>query len=80
MANVKAKTGRVPGYRKGWKTITKKTITNAFVGFGIDHDTVLFNKLGNLTNSGYYFIDKLENAGLVYGEILHGVFYKYLQI
>lgn len=62
--------------------LVDKTITNAFIGFGIDHDTVLLNKLCNSTtntNSGYYFIDKLENAGLVYGEILHGIFYKYLQ-
>lgn len=62
--------------------LVDKTISNAFIGFGIEHDTVLLNKLGNNTtnkNNGYYFIDKLENAGLVYGEILHGIFYKYLQ-
>jgi hypothetical protein len=53
-------------------------ITNAFIGFGIDHDSVLLNSMGNGKNSGYYFIDKLENAGIVYGEILHEILYKLL--
>lgn len=56
-------------------TIVDTTITNVFVGFGIDHDSHLLNTLGNLENSSYYFIDKLENSGLVYGEILHGNIY-----
>jgi hypothetical protein len=56
-----------------------KTIHNYFIGFGIDHDTTLLNSISNNVNSGYYFIDKLENAGLVYGEILHGIIYKYLK-
>lgn len=52
-------------------------VTNAFIGFGIDHDSALLND--GLSSSGkcsYYFIDKLENAGLVYGEILHSIIYK----
>uniref|UniRef100_A0A6C0ASA6 VWFA domain-containing protein n=1 Tax=viral metagenome TaxID=1070528 RepID=A0A6C0ASA6_9ZZZZ len=53
-------------------------ITNAFIGFGIDHDAVLLNALSADVNSNYYFIDKLENAGLVYGEILHGIVYRFL--
>ena len=59
--------------------LTDKTINNYFIGFGIDHDTTLLNSISNNVNSGYYFIDKLENAGLVYGEILHGIVYKYLK-
>ena len=51
-------------------------VTNAFIGFGIQHDTVLLNELGSCENSGYYFVDKLENCGLVYGEILHSILYK----
>ena len=53
-------------------------ITNAFIGFGTDHDTALLNALSAGINSNYYFIDKLENAGLVYGEILHGIVYRFL--
>ena len=53
-------------------------ITNAFIGFGIEHDAGLLNALSAGVNSNYYFIDKLENAGLVYGEILHGIVYRFL--
>ena len=53
-------------------------ITNAFIGFGIDHDASLLNALSEGVNSNYYFIDKLENAGLVYGEILHSIVYRFL--
>lgn len=53
-------------------------ITNAFIGFGTDHDASLLNALSTGANSNYYFIDKLENAGLVYGEILHGIVYRFL--
>ena len=30
----------------------------------------------NIKNGNYYFIDKLENSGLVYGEITHEIIYK----
>lgn len=53
-------------------------ITNAFIGFGTDHDASLLNALSAGVNSNYYFIDKLENAGLVYGEILHSIVYRFL--
>jgi uncharacterized protein YegL len=55
------------------------TITNVFIGFGLDHDAKLLKTLSSGENSSYYFIDKLENAGLVYGEILHGIVYKFLE-
>jgi uncharacterized protein YegL len=58
--------------------IVDRSVTNAFIGFGIQHDTVLLNTLGSGKNSGYYFVDKLENCGLVYGEILHSILYKLL--
>ena len=58
--------------------IVNTNITNAFIGFGIDHDTALLNAISNWDKSNYYFIDKIENSGLVYGEILHGVVYKFL--
>lgn len=56
-----------------------RTVTNAFIGFGVDHDATLLNSISNGENSTYYFIDKLENSGFVYGEILHSVIYKLLK-
>jgi ribosomal protein S3AE len=58
------------------QNLVDRTITNAFIGFGIEHDSLLLNLLSNGENSAYYFIDKIESSGLVYGEILHGIFYK----
>jgi len=55
------------------------TISNSFIGFGMDHDAVLLNAISNNDNCSYYFIDKLENAGIVYGEILHGCVYKFIE-
>ena len=55
-----------------------RDIINAFIGFGFDHDASVMNALSDGPNSSYYFIDKLENAGFVYGEILHGVVYRFL--
>jgi len=60
------------------KNIVCPEVTNAFIGFGIDHDSTLLNGISSIGKSGYYFIDKLENAGLVYGEILHEIIYKIL--
>jgi len=53
-------------------------VYNSFIGFGIEHDAHLFKKLSSNIKGSYHFIDKLENAGFVYGEILHGVLYKLL--
>ena len=58
--------------------LVDRNITNAFIVFGVDHDATLLNSVSDGDNSAYYFIDKLENAGLVYGEILHGILYKIL--
>ena len=55
------------------------SISNAFIGFGIHHDSTMLNSISNRENSAYYFIDQLENAGYVYGEILHGIMYKLLK-
>jgi hypothetical protein len=58
--------------------LVNRDITSAFIGFGVEHDGGLLSSLGSGKNSAYYFIDKIENAGLVYGEILHGVVYKFV--
>lgn len=53
-----------------------KDVANAFIGFGVEHDASLLNTLSSGEKSSYYFIDKLESSGIVYGEILHGIVYK----
>lgn len=59
--------------------LVNRNITNSFIGFGMQHDATLLNTVANGQNSAYYFIDKLENSGLVYGEVLHGIVYKLLK-
>lgn len=60
------------------QNIVNPNITNVFIGFGVEHDASLLNGISSVPKSAYYFIDKLESAGLVYGEILHGIIYKLL--
>ena len=49
------------------------------IGFGTDHNAKLLSEISHSKNSEYHFIDKLENASLVYGESLHKVLYPCLQ-
>jgi Mg-chelatase subunit ChlD len=60
------------------KGLVDPSIENAFIGFGSNHDSTLLTHISDYRNSSYHFIDALEKAGLVYGEILHGILYKYL--
>jgi hypothetical protein len=60
------------------KDLVDSSVENAFIGFGTNHDSALLTHITNYRNSSYHFIDALEKAGLVYGEILHGILYKYL--
>ena len=58
------------------KTLVSNDYPNIFMGYGLDHDAPL---LKSLTSSGihneYRFIDILEKAGLVYGEVIHRLLY-----
>ena len=53
--------------------IDYENTNNVFIGFGADHNSRL---LSGISNNSYYFIDNIEKAGLVYGEIVHGILYK----
>ena len=55
------------------------SISNIFIGFGIDHNAYLLKNLSSPNKNKYYFVDALEKAGLVYGEILHSIIYKIME-
>ena len=52
-------------------------VSNIFIGFGVDHNAYLLKELSSDSSNCYYFVDALEKAGLVYGEVLHAYIYKY---
>jgi len=63
---------------KHLKTLLNPHATNIFIGFGIDHNIRVLSELGGGNDpsssvNNYYFIDVLENSGLVYGEIIHNI-------
>lgn len=51
------------------------TATNYFVGFGLEHNPQMFSALSARENSSYYFVDKLDKSGLIYGEIMYNILY-----
>jgi hypothetical protein len=56
-----------------------KDCQNYFIGFGADHDFALLQQLASINNGSYYYVDKIENAGLVFGEIIHSILYTALR-
>jgi uncharacterized protein YegL len=61
------------------KEMIDDSYTNIFVGFGLEHDSFLLNGLSNIKKGDYRFIDKIENSGLVYGEIIHNILYSAIE-
>jgi len=61
-------------------SLVTKNISNTFIAFGTNHSASIMQKLGSANkNSSNWLIDKLENAGLVYGEILNNELFKVLE-
>lgn len=65
--------------KKLLKIINEK-YSNTFVGFGINHDSDLLETLSSKKNGDYRFVDKIENSGFVYGEIIHNILYSTLEL
>jgi len=56
--------------------ILDKRYEHNFMGFGIDHNEQMLYSLTEKTNGNYYFIDSIENAGMIYGEVLNKILYR----
>lgn len=50
--------------------------SNRVIGYGADHSVKLLSYLAELTKGEYHCIESVEGAGVVYGEIVHGVVYE----
>lgn len=57
---------------------TQSHVEHAYIGFGMEHDAPLLRALAQVGKGSYFVVDRLESAGLVYGELLHAIVYKAL--
>jgi len=51
---------------------------NIFIGFGVNHNSELLEMFTTNNNNEYRFIDKIDNSGYVYGEIIHNLLYTFV--
>jgi len=52
---------------------------NYFIGFGGNHDFRLLQNLAKKNMGSYFYLDMIENAGLVFGEIIHAIMFPALK-
>lgn len=66
------------GVTKESKLVEKmqNNINHIVIGFNSDHNGYLMNNMAKTSNELYYYIDNIENAGMVYGEIIDKILYK----
>ena len=60
------------------KQFVVKDVYNYFIGYGSDHDAKLLGILSDFEKGSYHYIDAIEKAGFVFGEILHNITHKLL--
>lgn len=60
------------------KQIVDKAVYNYFIGYGSGHDSKLLGILSDFEKSSYHYVDAIEKAGFVFGEILHSITHKLL--
>jgi len=61
------------------KTHLPENCQKYFIGFGADHDYELLQGLCSNEKSQYYYVDAIENAGFVFGEIVHTILHPALK-
>lgn len=57
-----------------------KNYPNVFIGFGKEHNSGMLTRLSNNIRGDYRFIDNIEHAGLVYGEIIQNILYNIIDV
>lgn len=61
-------------------TPTQTDNNHIYIGYGEDHNGNLLQSISFSKKNGYYyFVDKIEYAGLIFGEIMHGLLYPALK-
>jgi hypothetical protein len=55
--------------------ICNDTFSNIFIGYGGTHDANMLIRLSSPKNNEYRVVDKIEHAGMIYGEIVHVILY-----
>lgn len=53
--------------------LVNPNIKNIFIGFGEEHDGDLLETFTSIPDTFYYFINKTEKCGIVYGEIIYDI-------
>ena len=57
------------------KRLLNEDIDNIFIGFGKHHDSKMLKELSTIKNGDYRFVDRIENTGMIYGEVIHNILY-----
>jgi hypothetical protein len=57
-------------------TLVNAHITNTFIAFGLNHNATMMHTFGKVSpKCSNWLIERLENAGLVYGEVINNELY-----